>query len=126
MTQATRDQVEDAIRQYIDPYTERDLLATKSVKDIAIEDGQVKVKLQLGYPANGVVDGMRAELAGRISNIEGVGSVDVTVSTKVVSHAVQNGRLIVEGHAGTVSADPVCRPRLRHRRGAHDRCDPRR
>ena len=89
MTQATRDQVEDAIRQYIDPYTERDLLATKSVKDIAIEDGQVKVKLQLGYPANGVVDGMRAELAGRISNIEGVGSVDVTVSTKVVSHAVQ-------------------------------------
>ncbi len=47
----TKEQVESALKQYIDPYLEKDPVTAGVVKDIAIEGGDVKVKIVLGYPA---------------------------------------------------------------------------
>ena len=51
MSAVTKDQVETALKEYIDPHTDKDLLSAKFVKDIAINGATVKVTIVLGYPA---------------------------------------------------------------------------
>ena len=97
MTELTRGQVEDAIREYIDPYTEKDLLATRSLKDVKVEGGRVSVRVQLGYPCKGAMAGLRAELQRRIGALSGVEAVDVAVDFKITSHAVQKNVDLLKG-----------------------------
>ena len=52
----TKEQVEEALKQYIDPYLEKDPVTAGVVKVIAIDGGNVSIKIVLGYPAYGFVD----------------------------------------------------------------------
>ncbi len=61
----TKEQVESALKQYIDPFLEKDPVTAGVVKDIAIEGGDVKVKIVLGYPAFGFVDKLSADLKAK-------------------------------------------------------------
>ena len=87
----TREQVEVAIRGYVDPYLDEDLVTAKCVKDVRIDAGLVAVDVELGFPC----DGYRARLAGEISQrveaLDGVASVTVEIGWKVVTHEVQKG-----------------------------------
>ena len=47
----SKEQIESAIKEYIDPYLEKDLVTAGAVKDTAIDGDRVKVKVVLGYPA---------------------------------------------------------------------------
>jgi ATP-binding protein involved in chromosome partitioning len=93
----TKEQVESAIKQYIDPYLEKDLVVAGAVKTIEIEGGAVKVKIVLGFPAYGYVDKLCAELKTRISAIAGVSSAEVEASWAIASHTVQGGMNPLEG-----------------------------
>ena len=68
----TKEQVQSAIKQYIDPYLEKDLVTAGVVKDIAIDGGNVKVKIVLGFPAFGYVDKLSADLKEKIEAVDGV------------------------------------------------------
>ena len=97
MTELTRGQVEDAIRDYIDPYTEKDLLATKSLKDVSVDGGRVGLKVQLGYPAKGAHAALRAELSKRVSAVAGVTAVEVGITSRITTHAVQQNVEMLNG-----------------------------
>ncbi len=45
----SKEQIESAIKEYIDPYLEKDLVTAGAVKDTAIDGDKVKVKVVLGY-----------------------------------------------------------------------------
>ena len=62
----SQDQVESAIKQFIDPYLEKDLVTAGSIKNIDIDGDSVKVKVVLGYPAYGYMDKLSAELKSQI------------------------------------------------------------
>ena len=47
MADASREQVESAIKGFIDPHLETDLIVAKSVKDITVEGDKAKVKIIL-------------------------------------------------------------------------------
>ena len=88
---ADKQQVETAIKEYIDPYLQKDLVSAKAVKNIEIEDGTVTISVTLGYPSKGYNDILSNELKNKISALDGVSSVNINISNKIVSHAVQKG-----------------------------------
>ncbi len=91
MSNLSRAQVESAIREYIDPWLERDLLSAKCIKDIRTDDGKVHVEVVLGFPAAGYEERLAGELRRRIMAVEGVDEVTITTGTRIIRHAVQKG-----------------------------------
>jgi ATP-binding protein involved in chromosome partitioning len=97
MADITEQQVKDAIATYTDPYMEKDLVSTKSIKGIDIDGGKVTIKVVLGFPSKGYGPVLAAALSEAVSQIDGVEQVTVDVSSKVVSHSVQKGVKTIEG-----------------------------
>ena len=91
MSNITRDQIEDALKQYTDPYLEADLVSTKSVKNIAIDGDKVTVDVNLGFPAKGYREELIAKLSENLKKVAGVGSVTVNVESTIQAHATQKG-----------------------------------
>jgi ATP-binding protein involved in chromosome partitioning len=91
------EQIEAAIKEYIDPYLEKDLVSAGAVKDTAIDGDKVKVKVVLGYPAFGYVDKLSEQLKSRIEKLDGVTSAEIDVSWDIASHSVQGGMNPLEG-----------------------------
>lgn len=85
----TKEQIEAAVGAIVDVNTEKELSATKSVKGVEVADGKVSLTLSLGYPAAGYFDELKKQASEVVSALEGVDSVDIEVSSKIVSHAVQ-------------------------------------
>ena len=57
----TREQIEGAIEGFTEPHLQKNLVAAKVIKDIAIDGASVKVAIELGFPAKGAVDAIAAE-----------------------------------------------------------------
>lgn len=91
------EQIEAAIKEYIDPYLEKDLISAGAVKDTAVDGGVVKVKVVLGYPAYGYIDKLNEQLKNRIEKIDGVSSAEIDTSWDIASHSVQGGMNPLEG-----------------------------
>ena len=97
MAEVSRLQVETALKEYVDPYLEKDLVSAGSIKDIAVDGGKVKLDVVLGFPAKGYHAELTAKLKEKISAIAGVSDVSVNVSTNIVAHSVQKGVEPIKG-----------------------------
>jgi ATP-binding protein involved in chromosome partitioning len=93
----TEQQVQDALKELVDPNTRKDYVSGKSARNIKVEGDSVVVDVLLGYPAKSQIEPIRKEIAAKLRAIPGVGSVSVNVSMKIVSHAVQRGVKLVPG-----------------------------
>ena len=67
MSNVTKEQVENALKQYIDPYLEKDLVAAGCIKNVAIDGDKVTVDVTLGFPAKGYTAELAAALRPRSS-----------------------------------------------------------
>ncbi len=90
-----REQVEAALDTVVDPDTGRSYVAGKTVKGVNIDGNDVSVDIVLGYPAKTVLEQTRETIAAKLKTLPGIGDVKVTVSSKVVAHAVQRGVKLV-------------------------------
>jgi ATP-binding protein involved in chromosome partitioning len=97
MAEATKDQVENAIKQYIDPWLDQDLITAKCVKNIAVAGESVNVEIVLGFPAKGYEEDLKSKLGDKIRETTGAGSVTVNVTSKVEPHATQKGVKPIKG-----------------------------
>jgi ATP-binding protein involved in chromosome partitioning len=93
----TEQQVLDALKELTDPNTRKDYVSTKSARNVKVEDGKVSVDIQLGYPAKSQLEPIRKDVAAKLKALEGVSSVTVNVSMKIVPHAVQRGVKLIPG-----------------------------
>jgi ATP-binding protein involved in chromosome partitioning len=84
-------QVKGALAECIDPNTGRDLVRDRAVKRIAVEGDEVVVDIVLGYPARSQYDAIRRIVSERLRALPGVGRVNVSVTHRIISHAVQRG-----------------------------------
>ena len=87
----TVEAVRDALSQVIDPNTGKDLVSSKSAKNIQVDGGNVAVDVELGYPANSQIAGIRDAVISAARAVPGVANVSVNVQMKIVAHAVQRG-----------------------------------
>jgi ATP-binding protein involved in chromosome partitioning len=97
MAAISRQQVETAIKQYIDPYLQQDLVSAKSVKNIQVEGDTVTVDLTFGYPTNGYDEKLANQLKALIGALEGVGTININITNKIVAHAVQKSVTPLKG-----------------------------
>src|SRR5258708_20587552 len=94
---ATQEQVHSALKEVLDPNTGTDFLANKSARNIKVEGGTVSLEIELGYPAKTQLDPIRKLVAGKLRGIPGVSAVNVSVTSKIVSHSVQRGVKLIPG-----------------------------
>ncbi|MDH5407816.1 MAG: iron-sulfur cluster carrier protein ApbC [Gammaproteobacteria bacterium] len=97
MAGVTPQQVEDKIKEYIDPYFEQDLVAAKAVKDVKVDGDKVSVNIVLGFPAEGYKAELASKLQESIASLDGISAATVNVSHKIDSHAVQKGVNMIPG-----------------------------
>ena len=97
MASVSQLQVETALKEFIEPNLEKDLVSAKCVKEIRVDGDKVTVDVVLGYPAKGYVDELAAKLKEKVEAISGVASAAVNVTAKVESHAVQKGVKHIDG-----------------------------
>jgi ATP-binding protein involved in chromosome partitioning len=81
----------DALKSVIDPNTGRDFVASKAIKNLTVNDGDVAFDVELGYPAKSLIPGFRKDLIAAAKSVAGVANVSVNVNTKITAHAVQRG-----------------------------------
>jgi ATP-binding protein involved in chromosome partitioning len=94
----TESDVQNTLKSLIDPNTKKDFVSGKSIKNIKISGADVSLDVLLGYPAKSVWDEIRAMVESHLKKaLPGVGKVSVSVSSKVVPHAVQRGVKLVDG-----------------------------
>jgi ATP-binding protein involved in chromosome partitioning len=93
----TEQQVQDVLRQLVDPNTRSDYVTSKSARNIRVEGDRVSVDILLGYPAKSQLEPIRQEIAQALRGIPGVAHASVNVQMKIVSHAVQRGVKLVPG-----------------------------
>ncbi len=93
----TQEQIQSALREVLDPNTGKDFIATKSAKNIRVEDGNVSLEIELGYPAKTQFAPIRKLLAVKLRSLPGVSSVNVDVTSRIVPHSVQRGVKLVPG-----------------------------
>jgi len=90
-------QVEAALKEYIDPYLEKDLVEAKCVKDIKVDGNKASVEIVLGFPSGGYHQELENKLREKLTAIEGIDEADIKISHSIVSHAVQKGVEPIKG-----------------------------
>lgn len=89
--------IQEALKSVIDPNTGKDLVSTRSVKNIKLDGNDVSLDVELGYPAKSQIDTIRKMVIDAIKAVPGVGNVSANVYQKIVSHAVQKGVKLIPG-----------------------------
>jgi ATP-binding protein involved in chromosome partitioning len=97
MAEVTQQQIETKLKEYIDPYMDKDLVSTKSVRNIMIEGDQVVVDVVLGFPAEGYKDALGAKLKEMVESVAGVAKARVNINVAIQAHAVQKGVKTISG-----------------------------
>ena len=58
----TEDQVQAALKKFIDPNTGKDYVASRSARNIKIDGDKVSLDIELGYPAKTQIEPVRKEI----------------------------------------------------------------
>ncbi len=87
----TVEQVSAALAAVIDPNTEKDLMSSKSARNIRVDGTEVSVDIELGYPAASQIALIRRAAIDAIQAIAGVSKASVNVYQKIVAHTAQRG-----------------------------------
>src|SRR5688572_12773784 len=89
-------QVQDALRAIVDPNTGKDLLSTRSARNLKIAGADDSLDVELGYPGKSQQEPIRRQVMQALKQA-GAASVSVNVTSKVVAHAVQRGVKLIPG-----------------------------
>lgn len=87
----TEESIRTALRQVQDPVLEQDLVSAKAVKSISVDGADARVEIALGYPARSLWPRIQQQVEEVLRALPGVGQLQVNVTSKVISHAVQAG-----------------------------------
>ncbi len=94
---ATAEQVEEKLKEFIDPYLETDLVSAKCIKNVQVDGSKAIVDIELGFPHQGYEQELSEKLTTLLTEIDGIDEVEVNISSKIVIHAVQKGVQPIQG-----------------------------
>jgi ATP-binding protein involved in chromosome partitioning len=84
-------QIKKIVKNYQDPSTLMTLDDTKANVKVELDENKVNVDIRLGYPTKTYVDVLQSELVALLQKETGSESVTVNITTKIISHKVQQG-----------------------------------
>ena len=88
--------VQAALRAIVDPNTGKDLLSTRSARNIKLAGNDVSLDIELGYPGKSQHEPIRRQVMQALKQA-GAAGVTVNMASKVVAHAVQRGVKLIPG-----------------------------
>ncbi|MHB8425919.1 MAG: iron-sulfur cluster assembly protein, partial [Gammaproteobacteria bacterium] len=77
MNDASREQIETALRGWQEPYLGTDLVSANAVREIGVHNGRVSVELELGFPVGGYARELAGTLRGLLEALPGVRQAEV-------------------------------------------------
>ena len=83
--------IESSLKLCIDPNTGKDFISSKSAKNIVIDGDKINLDIVLGYPANSVMENIKALVINHLQTVDGVNEVLINIGSRIVSHKVQQG-----------------------------------
>ena len=87
----------EALAQVRDPYTGKDYVSTRALRNVSISGGDVAFDVEIGYPAKSLVPELRQQLVTAAKALPGVVNVSVNIVSKIIAHAVQRGVQMLPG-----------------------------
>lgn len=93
----TQQQIETVLGQTIDPTTGKDYLADKAVSSIQIDQNNVTVAIELGYPAKSIQATVRQQIEQALRTLPEIGSVTVSVTSNIIAHSAQRKLKLLPG-----------------------------
>ncbi|MCR4511598.1 iron-sulfur cluster carrier protein ApbC [Pseudomonas sp. 32.2.56] len=90
MSVVTRTAVEAALSQYTDPHLNQDPVSAGCLREVDIQGGQVKVRLELGYAAGLFKSGWAQMLQMALENLDGVERAQVQIDCVIEAHKAQD------------------------------------
>jgi ATP-binding protein involved in chromosome partitioning len=91
MSELTNASVESALKDIVDPHTGKDIVSSKLVKRVSVEDHKVAVDVVFNYPAAGWHEELKSKIEAVVSSLDAGAEPAVGISTEVTSHSVQKG-----------------------------------
>src|ERR1700716_2022511 len=88
--------VQAALRAIVDPNTGKDLVSTRSARNIKIDGNDVSLDIELGYPGKSQHEPIRRQVMQGLQQA-GAAGVTLNIASKVVAHAVQRGVKLIPG-----------------------------
>jgi ATP-binding protein involved in chromosome partitioning len=88
--------VQAALRTIVDPNTGKDLLSTRSARNVKVAGNDVSLDIELGYPGKSQHEPIRRQVMQALKQA-GAAGVTVSIASKVVAHAVQRGVKLIPG-----------------------------
>jgi ATP-binding protein involved in chromosome partitioning len=89
--------VQQALKEIIDPNTGKDFASSRAVKKLQVSGADITLDIELGYPARSQFDALREQITTHLRALPGAGNVSVSVTSKIVAHAVQQGVKLIPG-----------------------------
>jgi ATP-binding protein involved in chromosome partitioning len=86
----TVETVNQALATVVDPNTGKDLLSSRSARNVKVEGDRVSLDVELGYPAKSQVEPIRKMVTGALQRA-GAAAVNANVTMRIVAHTVQRG-----------------------------------
>jgi ATP-binding protein involved in chromosome partitioning len=87
----TVENIQNALKSVIDPNTGKDLISSKSAKNIKVDGAAVSLDVVLAYPAKSQIDLIRKLVITALREVSGVKNVSTNVTMNIVAHTVQRG-----------------------------------
>jgi ATP-binding protein involved in chromosome partitioning len=97
MSEVGRDAIEAALKNIVDPHTGKDIVSSKLLKDVAVSDGKINLKLLFNYPAAGWHESLRQEISTALASVDAEAAVSIDINTEVTSHSAQKGVQAIKG-----------------------------
>ena len=98
MTQISQQALEVAIKQYRDPYLNKDLYELGAVKSVQTDEaGKVTITIELPYASAGIAGALKELVRNAVDDLDGVEDVEVQVSQRIYAHKGQKDIASVPG-----------------------------
>jgi ATP-binding protein involved in chromosome partitioning len=86
----TVERANEALKGVVDPNTGKDLVTSRSARNVRVDGADVSVDVELGYPAASQIEPIRRMVIDALKSA-GAANVSANVSMKIVAHTVQRG-----------------------------------
>ena len=90
------DEPEGAVVE-VDPNTGKDLVSSRSVRQVRVAGDRVSIDIELGYPALSQVGLIRDAATQAVAALPGAARIEVNVTQKIIAHSVQRGVKLIPG-----------------------------
>jgi len=79
---ATVEQVEEKLKEFIEPYMESDLASAHCLKNTQVEGSKAIVDIELGFPHQGYQQTLNDNLSAFLKELDGIDDTQINIDSK--------------------------------------------